>query len=190
MSPFARTADRRLPPRNARDLLAPSARALLTRAVAVVAIAAFLVGCGPAGAGQTNAASATAHASSPLASVPRGEAVRAERVVHGLARALHDGDVERLCRPGAIFTPAVVGLLDRLGNGCEASLELSSALRRPPELSVTGLTAEPDLVTAQVRLGRGPTIPLDLVRDGRRWLVSFCDGASPIAALQERVGKS
>jgi len=164
-------------------------RALLARSAAGLAAVAFLGGCGSAGVGDANPDSGGAQ-TSPLAAAPRGVAARAERAVYALDRALRNGDVERLCRPGAVFTSAVVAVLNEGADGCEASLELSSAIRRPPALSVTSVTAEPDLATAQVRIGRGPTIPLDVVRNDRRWLVSFSDGVSPIAALQERVGSS
>jgi hypothetical protein len=145
-----------------------------------VAAAVASAGCGLAGTDE--AAPRTRTAADPPV-VLHGEAARAARAVDRLARALRDGDVERLCRAGAVFTSAVVAEMDRVGGGCEASLELSSELRHPPALRVTRLAYEVDLATAEVRVGRHSTIPLDIVRDGRRWLVSFSDGLDPIGAL-------
>jgi hypothetical protein len=61
-------------------------------------------------------------------------------------------------------------------DSCEASVELSDALAHPPALTVTKLTRTNGLATARVRVGNRSTIPLDIVRSGRRWLVSFSDG--------------
>lgn len=66
---------------------------------------------------------------------------------------------------------------------CEASLERSDALRHPPTLTVTRLAFEPGLARTRVRVGDATTIALDVVRSGRRWLVSFVGGADPVAAV-------
>jgi hypothetical protein len=160
-------------------------RALVARAVAALATVALVSGCGVATtAGEsTISTGADAAAAEPLAL--HGAEARAAGAVDVLGRALRDGDVARLCRPGDVFTPSVVVELNTSGASCEASLELSSALTQPPALTVTSLSYRPGLATAQVRLGTGATIPLDLVHDGRRWLVSFSDGVDPIAALEQ-----
>lgn len=90
--------------------------------------------------------------------------------------------MERVCRPGAIFTAALVAEMND-GENCEASVEVSAALRHPPALTVTRLAYEPGLATAQVLVGRGRIVPLDLVRDGGRWLISFSNGDDPFGAL-------
>jgi hypothetical protein len=163
---------------------------VLSLTVGGFAIAALvlLTGCGPLGVNEPKASAARSESSAPA--VLHGGAARAAQAVAVLDRALHQGDVERLCRPGAVFTPAVVATLKEVGSGCEASLELSSALRHPPALTVTRLHYEPGLATSQVRVGRGGTMPLDIVHYGRRWLVSFSGGASPIGALEQRLAPS
>jgi len=99
--------------------------------------------------------------------------------------ALRNGDVEQLCRPNGIFTGAVVADLNLGGVSCEAAFEDSPVLARPPALTVTGATARPDLITARVRVGAGQTLPLDVVRDGGRWLVSFSNDVDPLTALEQ-----
>jgi hypothetical protein len=146
----------------------------------------LVTGCGTLG---TSEPSPGARHTAPTTAVLHGDAARAAHAVYEFGRALRDRDVERLCRPGAVFTPAVVSVLDEVGEGCEASLELSSALRHPPTLTVTRLDYARGLSTAQVRVGSGSTMPLDLVQGGRRWLVSFSDGNSPIAALQQSLAQ-
>lgn len=157
----------------------------LTVGGVALGVLVLLAGCGPLGVNEPKASAAGSEPSAPA--VLHGGAARAAHAVAVLGRALHQGDVERLCRAGAVFTPAVVATLKEVGRGCEASLELSSALRHPPALTVTRLHYEPGLATARVRVGRGGTMPLDIVHYGRRWLVSFSDGNSPIGALQQRL---
>jgi hypothetical protein len=54
----------------------------------------------------------------------------------------------------------------------------------PPTLTVVQPSSyEPDLVTLRVRVGRGATVPLDVLRERGQWLVSFSDGNDPLAAL-------
>jgi hypothetical protein len=133
--------------------------------------------------GTTTATAPTDTAPAP----PVAPSVRtgATSAVAGLATALGDSDVEQLCQPGAIFTPAVVAAMNAGGQTCEAGLEVSSVLASPPTLAVTGLTAKPGLATAQVKIPDGSTIPIDLVPDGRRWLVSFSNGADPLSVLEQ-----
>ena len=156
----------------------------LTRTGTVLAAVAVAVGCGhAAGPAGTPAAKPPRAAAAPPP--VHGAQARAAHAVGAFADALRNGDVARLCRPGAVFTAEVVAELNAGGETCEASVELSSALTQPPALTVTQLKLEPDLATTQVRVGSGSTIPLDIVRDGRRWLVSFSNGIAPITAITQ-----
>lgn len=152
--------------------------------VAVVA-AVLVAGCSSSRAGGTTATTTTATRSTAAAVPPvfHGEQARAAGAVDELARALRDGDVERLCRPGAVLTPAVVAGMNAAFESCEQDIEQSSIVTRPPALSVVKLSYQRDLAIVHVRVGRGATIPLDVVRAGRRWLVSFSDGSNPLTAL-------
>lgn len=149
-----------------------------------VAAAVLVAGCSSSRTGGTTDTNTTATRSTAAAPPTfHGEQARAARAVDELARALRDGDVERLCRPAAVFTPAVVAGMNTAFDTCEQDVELSSIFTRPPALSVVKLSHRPDLATLQVRVGRGATIPLDVVRGRRRWLVSFSDGNDPLTAL-------
>ena len=158
-------------------------RPLIALAAAVL-VAASAAGCDLTGdAATTTAASRTTP--SPPAPRLRGEAARAAAAVDRLARALRDGDVDRLCRPDALFSAAVVEEMGSGGVTCEASVEDTLTAHGAPATTVARMSVEPGLATAQVRLGDGHTVPLTLVRDGRRWLVSFSDGNDPLSALTE-----
>jgi hypothetical protein len=163
-------------------------RRLLLWTVSALAAVAFLAGCTSPGIGDTTAGARTPRPAAPVLVSPHGQAARAVRAVDVFARALRDGDVERLCRPGAILTPAVVASMNEGGESCEASLERSDALHHPPTLTVVRLAFEPGLARTRVRVGAATTIPLDVVRSGRRWLVSFSGGADPVAAVRQAVG--
>jgi hypothetical protein len=115
--------------------------------------------------------------------VLRGEAARVAQAVGGLATALRDGDVERVCRPGAVLTPAVIRDMQSDGMTCEASVEDLLTARGAPQLAVAAVSAEPGLATARVRVRGGATVPLTLLLDGRRWLVSFSSGSDPLSTL-------
>lgn len=161
-------------------------RALIVCAAALTA-AALGAGCdltadhAPASKMSTTPARTTA--SPPQQPVLRGEPARVAAAVAALGRTLRDGDVERFCRPRAIFTAAVVAEMDHGGVSCEASVEDTLAASGPPALTVIAVSVEPGLATAQVRVRGGATVPLTLLRDGRRWLVSFSNGNDPLAAL-------
>jgi hypothetical protein len=164
--------------------------------VTVATLAAFVIAavCGTTGTRHLTPPSGAAAPTPPArlhgeaAPTPparlHGEAARAAGAVAVLGRALRNGRVERLCEPGAVFTPAVIAAMNEGGRSCEASLEASTELRRPPALTVTKLAYEPGLATARVGVGRGSTFPLDIVRRGPRWLVSFSNGTDPLVALQ------
>jgi hypothetical protein len=161
--------------------MAPRTRSLTAGMLGAVAAVVFLAGCGslqPAAAGRST------RPAPPVPATLHGEPARAAAAVDALARALRNGDVERLCRPGAVFSSAVVASMNEGGESCEASLERSPALRDTPTLTVTSLAFEPGLARARVRVGGGRSIPIDIVRSGHRWLVSFSDGADPLALIR------
>jgi len=144
-----------------------------------VGVAVLLAGCGvltqdPAAGRPT-----------PPAPPPRlhGEAARVAGAVGGLAAALRSGDVERVCRPNAVLTAAVVGEMNSSGASCEATVESMLTDFGPPRLTVLGVALEPDLATARVRVRNGGVVPLTLLRAAGGWLVSFSDGNDPLSAL-------
>jgi hypothetical protein len=161
--------------------MAPRTRSLKAGMLGVAAAVVLLAGCGTV---QPPASGPSTRPAPPIPATLHGEPARAAAAVGVLARALRNGDVERLCRPGAVFTSAVVASTSGGGESCEASLERSPALLDPPTLTVTSLAFEPGLARARVRIGGGRTIPLDIVRSGHRWLVSFSDGADPLAVIR------
>jgi hypothetical protein len=156
----------------------PRPRPLIACAAALAA-AAFGTACGvdkqPASTAKTSTA--------PPPAVLHGEAARAAKAVDKLGRALREGDVERLCRPGALFTAAVIHEMRSAGATCEAWVEDALAAWGPPPTAVVAVSVEPGLATARVRVRARRTIPLTLLRDGRRWLVSFSNGNDPLSAL-------
>jgi hypothetical protein len=152
-----------------------------------MAAGVLLAGCGSAPIAATGdvttTATQTTATTSAVPAIVRREQTRAADAVGVLAGALRDGDVERLCRPGAVFTSAVVAEMNG-AQSCEQEVELSSVVTHPPTLTVVQPPSyEPDLVTLRVRVGRGATVPLDVVREGGQWLVSFSDGNDPLGAL-------
>lgn len=163
-------------------------RSLMLWTVGALAAVVLVAGCSSPGIGDTTAGARSVRPASPVPVSPYGQPARAVRAVEVFARALRDGDVERLCRPGAVFTFAVVASMNAGGESCEASLERSDALRHPPTLIVTRLAFEPGLARAGVRVGAATSISLDVVRSGRRWLVSFAGGADPVAAVGQAGG--
>jgi hypothetical protein len=158
------------------------ARRPLRATTALVAVAATIAGCTALPPTRPRAA-APAHTAAPRPAALHGEAARAGAAVDALRRALQAGDVARLCRPEGVFTSAVVTELNALGPGCETTVETSSAFTTPPAMTVTAVAVRPDVANATVSVD-GRSVPLDIVRHGRRWLVSFSDGDDPVAALQ------
>ena len=150
-------------------------------ALIAVGAAVLLAGCG------TFALPAASHSPRP-AQPPRppqlrGEAARAAEAVGGLEHALRVGDVERVCRPNAVLTAAVVGEMNSGGATCEATVESMLNDWGSPRLTVLAVALEPDLATARVRIRSAGVVPLTLLRVGGRWLVSFSDGNDPLSAL-------
>jgi hypothetical protein len=78
----------------------------------------------------------------------QGQAARAAGAVGGLSAALRAGDVERVCRPNAVLTAAVVAEMNSGGASCEATVESMLTDFGPPRLTVLGVALEPDLATA------------------------------------------
>jgi hypothetical protein len=126
-------------------------------------------------------------ASHARAATPTPPAGRAREVVRSLAavqRAFNAGDVRLLCRPGGLVDPAVIRQQNALPGGCESELEALMANQPRLRLTVRRVAMRRDLATAAVTTAGGGSLSLDLVRQGRRWLVSFRDGAAdPMPAL-------
>jgi hypothetical protein len=159
----------------------PERPRVVVAGVVALAAAALVAGCGFA------ADSAPVRREAPAPTL-HGEAARAAGAVDRLERSLRGGEVERLCRPGSVFTSAVLAQISEPAGSCEASIELSDALAYPPALTVTRLRQTGGLAMARVRVGDGRTIPLDIVRSGRRWVVSFSDGVNPIGVVDQALG--
>ncbi|HEX4690846.1 MAG TPA: hypothetical protein VH276_09135 [Solirubrobacteraceae bacterium] len=76
---------------------------------------------------------------------------------------------------------AVIAAQDRAGS-CESELEVLMG-EGPMRLSVSRVSVRSDLATATVSTAHSAAVPVDLVRDGRRWLLSFSQGQDPLPAL-------
>jgi hypothetical protein len=134
------------------------------------------------------AAAAPAGDRAPRAtSTPTATTTRAARgVLRSLAAVEHAyaaGDVRRLCRPGALVDPVVIRAQNAGGRECEPELE--SLIAHVPRLrfTVRDLALRPDLATVDVTVAEGAGAPVDFVRRGGRWLLSFSDGNDPLPAL-------
>jgi len=158
-------------------------RSPLRTGLTTIAAATLLTGCGgtadkPA---TTTPQSATAGPATPAF---HGQSLRVADAVERLDTALADGDVLRLCRGGAIFTPAVVESLEGTGMSCEATVEDLLASGKSGDMGVAEIELEHGLATAKVSLGASRTkVPLTLLRDHDRWLISFSRGTDPLTAL-------
>jgi hypothetical protein len=160
-------------------------RNLIILTVAALVVLAIIVVPGSAGrAPQTSTVAAATPPHAPSAPLrAHGASAPAAAAVFRLDGALRAGDVAALCRPGAILTPAVVTTLRQEGQSCEADVEAELARGAAEPLTLTSITTERDMATAQVRAPAGPDVPLTLLRDGNRWLVSYSHGGDPITAL-------
>jgi hypothetical protein len=114
---------------------------------------------------------------------PAGPAREVARSLAAVQRAFNAGDVTQLCRPGALLDTAVIRRQNAQSGGCEAELEGLMTDERPLRLRVRQVALRPDLASATVATASGASVPVDLVRHGRRWLVSFSDGDDPLPAL-------
>jgi hypothetical protein len=130
--------------------------------------------------------SAATQPSAAASPIPTPQTRQAEAVLKALAavqRAYDAGNARRLCRPGAVVEGPVIRRQTAQSGGCVSEVE--SLMANVPQLQFTvrKLTLEPDLATATVTTAKGTSAPVDLVRDGQRWLLSFSDGADPLPAL-------
>jgi hypothetical protein len=129
---------------------------------------------------------ATPQASVAATPTPTPSAGPARAVVRSLAavqQAFNAGDVRLLCRSGALVDPAVIRLQNAESGGCESQLETLMASELPLRLAVRQVALRRDLATAAVATASGGSVPVDLVRQGRRWLLSFSGGGDPMLAL-------
>ncbi|HEX2085299.1 MAG TPA: hypothetical protein VHF89_06415 [Solirubrobacteraceae bacterium] len=111
-----------------------------------------------------------------------GDAADVAAAVAGLSRAIDEGDVLALCRPGAIFTRGVIAERRQEEPDCESWVEQQLAAGRLAAPTLTAVSLKPDLAVA--RLGvRGGTVPLTLLRAGGGWLISFSGNVDPLQAL-------
>ena len=120
---------------------------------------------------------------SPTPAPATGQAHAVIRSLAAVQRAYDAGNARLLCRPGAIVDAAVIRRQRARSRGCESRIE--SLMGNEPRLrfTVRTLTLEPDLAIATVTTAKGTSAAVDLVRDGRRWLLSFSNGTDPLPAL-------
>lgn len=155
-------------------------RPLAVRSSAMVmAAATLLTACGPA----EKPASAPAKTAATPPPALHGQAAGVADAVGALGQALRGGDVLRICRRGAIFTPAVVDEMGDGGETCEAYVEDLLANQPTPAAAVASVALEPKLATARVRVSPSRTVPLTLLRARDRWLISFSHGNDPLGSL-------
>lgn len=138
---------------------------------------------GPATASPQPPAGRDPASATPTPTPPTRETVAVQRSLAAVARAFNAGDVRRLCRSGALVDPAVIRQQNALPGGCESQLEDLMANEPPVRLTVRRVTLRRDLASVSVATASGSDVPVDLVRHGRRWLLSFSDGNDPMPAL-------
>lgn len=153
---------------------------LLTLVVVVGVV--IQIGSGPAPPRTADAASSATPSATPSPLNSREGRAVVTAVAH-VQSAFNAGDVGMLCKPGALVDAAVIRSLDAGAGGCESKIELLIANASPLRLAVTKVTLQPDLATADVTTRPGTTVPVDLVRGPRGWLLSFSRGADPMPAL-------
>jgi hypothetical protein len=119
----------------------------------------------------------------PSAAIPADGARRVVKALAAVERAFNAGDARLLCRRGRLVDPAVLRNIAVGSGGCESELESLMADEPPLRLAVRRLSVQRDLATATVTTARGTTVPVDLVRQGFRWLLSFSDGDDPMPKL-------
>jgi hypothetical protein len=139
---------------------------------------------GPAAAPRAAAPAGLAPiGATPTPSPPANSAREVREAVAAVQHAFNAGDVRLLCRSGALVDSAVIRRQNRQSGGCESELELLMAHEPPMRLTVRRLALRRDLATATVTTASGAGVQIDLVRKGRRWLLSFSRGSDPMPAL-------
>ena len=148
----------------------------------ILVVAGFVVQAvrGPAAATRAAAPSIAAR---PTPAAATGFAQAVIKSLTAVQRAYDAGDVRRLCSPGALVDAAVIRRQNARSGGCESELESLMASEPRLRFALRGLTVRPDLATATVATASGASVPVDLVRHGQRWLLSFSDGSDPVSAL-------
>jgi hypothetical protein len=119
----------------------------------------------------------------PTPAPPAGPARDVVRSLARIQRAFNAGNVRLLCRPGAVVDAAVIRRQNAQSGGCESELENLMAHEPPLRLTMRQVALRRDLATATVAITSGAGVPVDLVRQGRRWLLSFSEGSDPMPAL-------
>jgi hypothetical protein len=114
---------------------------------------------------------------------PTAEARAVLRSLAAVQRAYEAGNVRRLCRPGALVDPAVIHAQSAGRNECETEIESLIAHAPSLRLTVRDVALRPDLATVAVSVAGGADDPVDFVRRGRRWLLSFSAGNDPMPVL-------
>jgi hypothetical protein len=115
--------------------------------------------------------------------VPTAEAHAVLRSLAAVQRAYAAGNIRRLCRPGALVDPAVIRAQNAGRNECESELESLTAHTRRLQVTVRDIALRPDLATVVVSVAGGSEDPVDFVRRGGRWLLSFSAGNDPMPVL-------
>jgi hypothetical protein len=130
---------------------------------------------------------ATRHRSVPSAQAatpaPTPGAREVIRALGAVEHAFGTGDVVRLCRPGALVDPAVIRQQNAHHGGCESEMERLIASRQRLRLSVRSVSLRRDLATADVATASGASVPVDFIRRGAHWVLSFSNGIDPMPAL-------
>jgi hypothetical protein len=146
--------------------------------------AALQIVRGPAGAPRAaTPAGGASSGATPTPTPTAGPARHVDRALAAVQRAFNAGDVRQLCRPGAIVDAAVIREQNGHSGGCESELESLIANEPPLRLTIRQVALRRDLATASVTTASGAAVPIDLVRRGRRWMLSFSDGVDPMPAL-------
>lgn len=172
------------PPRRTR--LPRSTDAIVALSLALV-IGALLISALVAWLSVGSAAPAASSPSGPhrdLALRPTGAERSVVRRIDALQAAVGRGDVVALCAPGRMVTPAAVRAMDGLAGGCEEAVGTSLVnLRGDVHIAVRSVSLRPDLAVAQVVRTRGGApadMRMTLLKDGRRWLLTFSDAGNPL----------
>jgi hypothetical protein len=134
---------------------------------------------GTAGLGRLPTREPAVAATPPPAPVAPGVIRSLGAVEHAFAA----GDVVQLCRPGALVDPAVIRQQNAHHGGCESEMERLIATKQRLRLSVRSVSQRRDLATAAVATASGATVPVDFIRQGGRWVLSFSNGIDPMPAL-------